>query len=67
MDLFDLISSIGSNLSLFIGISFISLAEIVELFTEIFCIIFENKKCKKSPQGSLNTDGKINKKRTISL
>jgi hypothetical protein len=35
MDLFDLISNIGSNLSLFIGISFISLAEIIELLGSI--------------------------------
>jgi len=44
MDLFDLISNIGSNLSLFIGISFISLAEIIELLLELFCIFFESKK-----------------------
>jgi hypothetical protein len=46
MDLLDLISNIGSNLSLFIGISFISFAEIVELLIEIFCIFFENKRPK---------------------
>ncbi len=46
MDILDLISSIGSNLSLFIGISFISLAEIFELFVEILLIFFESKKIK---------------------
>jgi len=49
MDLLDLISNIGSNLSLFIGISFISFAEIVELLIEIFCIFFENRTNSKQP------------------
>ena len=70
MDLLDLISNIGSNLSLFIGISFISLAEIFELFVEIICIVFQNKKQNKSSQPALNmVDFKVKKlrKRTYSL
>jgi hypothetical protein len=43
MDIIDLISNIGSNLSLFIGISFISFAEVIELLAEIFIILFEKK------------------------
>ena len=39
MDVFDLISNIGGNLGLFIGISFLSLAEFIELFIEIIYII----------------------------
>jgi hypothetical protein len=39
MDIFDLISNIGGNLGLFIGISFLSFAELIELFVEIICII----------------------------
>jgi len=44
MNVIDLISNIGSNLSLFIGISFISFAEIIEILGEILMIFFENKK-----------------------
>jgi hypothetical protein len=40
MNVFDLISNIGGNLGLFIGISFLSFAELIELFVEIICIIF---------------------------
>jgi hypothetical protein len=43
MDLFDLISNIGSNLSLFIGISFLSFAEIIEIIGEILIILFQKK------------------------
>jgi len=39
MDEFDLISNIGSNLSLFIGISFLSFAEIIEIIGEIIIIL----------------------------
>ena len=39
MDGFDLISNIGGNLGLFIGISFLSFAELIELFIEIIYII----------------------------
>ncbi len=39
MDVFDLISNIGGNLGLFIGISFLSLAEFIELLIEIIYII----------------------------
>ena len=35
----DLISNIGGNLGLFIGISFLSLAELIELFIEILIIL----------------------------
>jgi hypothetical protein len=38
MNEFDLISNIGGNLGLFIGISFLSFAELIELFVEITCI-----------------------------
>jgi hypothetical protein len=43
MDIFDLISNIGGNLGLFIGISFLSFAELIELFVEIICIILGKK------------------------
>ena len=43
MDIFDLISNIGSNLSLFIGVSFLSFAEIIEIFGEILIILLEKK------------------------
>ena len=43
MDLSDLISNIGSNLSLFIGISFLSFAEIIEILIEIIIILLEKK------------------------
>ncbi len=48
MNVLDLISNIGSNLSLFIGISFISFAEIIEILGEIIIILFEKKKKKQS-------------------
>jgi len=41
MDGYDLISNIGGNLGLFIGISFLSFAEFIELFIEIIYIITE--------------------------
>ena len=43
MDFFDLVSNIGGNLGLFIGISFLSLAEIIELFLETIYIFCEKK------------------------
>jgi hypothetical protein len=39
MNVFDLISNIGGNLGLFIGISFLSLAEFIELLIEIIYIM----------------------------
>jgi len=39
MDIFDLISNIGGNFGLFIGISFLSFAELIELFVEIIIIL----------------------------
>ncbi len=39
MTVFDLISNIGGNLGLFIGISFLSFAELIELLVEFICII----------------------------
>ena len=41
MTVFDLISNIGGNLGLFIGISFLSFAEIIELLVEIILIIYK--------------------------
>jgi hypothetical protein len=43
MNGFDLISNIGGNLGLFIGISFLSFAELIELLVEILCIILGKK------------------------
>jgi len=43
MDVFDLISNIGGNLGLFIGISFLSFAELIELLVESSCIILGKK------------------------
>ena len=39
MNKLDLISNIGGNLGLFIGVSFLSFAEIIELFIEILFIL----------------------------
>ena len=47
MNVLDLISNIGSNLSLFIGVSFISFAEIIEILGEILIILFEKNKNKR--------------------
>jgi hypothetical protein len=47
IDFFDLISNIGGNLGLFIGISFLSFAEIIELLIETFYILFEKKRFKQ--------------------
>jgi len=44
---FDLLSNIGGILGLFIGISFVTLFEIVELFIEILFIIYEQKNTNK--------------------
>jgi len=43
MNTFDLIASIGGNLGLFIGISFLSFAEIIEILGEIIIILLEKK------------------------
>jgi hypothetical protein len=43
MNVFDLISNIGGNLGLFIGISFLSFAELIELLVEIIYIILGKK------------------------
>jgi len=43
MDFFDLISNIGGNLGLFIGISFLSFAELIELAIETIHIYSEKK------------------------
>ena len=40
---FNLISNIGGTLGLFIGISFLSFIEILELIFEVFAILFSNK------------------------
>jgi hypothetical protein len=39
MSFLDLIANIGGNLGLFIGISFLSFAEFIELLIEIFIIL----------------------------
>jgi len=41
IDLFDFISNLGGNFGLFIGISFLSFAEFIELFIEIILIFFK--------------------------
>ena len=40
MKVFDLITNIGGNIGLFIGISFLSFAEFIELLVEIIYILF---------------------------
>jgi hypothetical protein len=40
-NLFDFISNLGGNFGLFIGISFLSFAEFIELFIEIILIVFK--------------------------
>jgi len=44
---FDLISNIGGILGLFIGCSFVSLFELVEIFLEVYFILFSNKNNKQ--------------------
>ena len=39
MDFVSLLASIGGNLSLFLGVSFFSLFEVIQLFMEIFYIL----------------------------
>ena len=43
---FNQISNIGGNLGLFVGISFLSFAEIIELLLETIYILFERKRLK---------------------
>jgi hypothetical protein len=47
MDFFDLISNIGGNLGLFIGVSFLSFAEIIEFIIEVVYILFERNRSKR--------------------
>jgi len=47
-DIYGLISNIGGSLSIFIGLSFVSLFEIIEIFIEFFFLFFENNKLKKT-------------------
>ena len=44
----DLISNVGGLLGLFIGISFLSFGEIIEMILEVIFILFENSKSKVS-------------------
>ncbi len=46
----DLISSIGGIFGLFIGVSFVTLFEIAELFIEFLFIFFERKNNKQLPK-----------------
>jgi len=46
MDFFDLVPNIGGNSGLFIGISFLSFAEIIELIVELLFIIMERNSVK---------------------
>ena len=43
MTFVDLISNVGGTFGLFIGISFLSFAEIIELIFQIIFILFEKK------------------------
>jgi hypothetical protein len=54
MDFFDLISNIGGNLGLFIGISFLSFAEIIEFLIEAIYIICEKRQFIKIPTNETN-------------
>ena len=46
MQIFDLINSFGSLLSLFIGFSFMSLVEIIDIFMRIFFYLLFRRKNK---------------------
>ncbi|CAF1115278.1 unnamed protein product, partial [Brachionus calyciflorus] len=46
MVIVDLISNIGGILGLFIGISILSFAELIEIFIEILFVLFESRKLK---------------------
>lgn len=41
MSLFDLVSNVGGILGLFLGLSFLSLAELIEIIVELMMILFE--------------------------
>jgi hypothetical protein len=47
MQLFDLISNIGGLLGLFLGVSFLTLAEVIEAFLAIFEILIANFRSNK--------------------
>lgn len=53
MDFIDLIANIGGNLGLFIGVSFLSFAEIIELILEIFFYYVE-KRNNSTEKNSIN-------------
>lgn len=40
MSVYDMVANIGGNLSLFIGISFVSVVEVFEFFIELLCAVF---------------------------
>ena len=47
LSVWDVISNIGGNLGLFLGMSFISLAEVIHLCVELIQIVYEFKIKKK--------------------
>jgi len=49
--LFDLISAIGGIFGMFVGLSFVSLFEIIELFIEVMLLTFKDKKHKFKHNG----------------
>jgi hypothetical protein len=53
MQLFDLISNIGGLLGLFLGVSFLTLAEVLEAFLAIFQILIANLKSKKKDDNKM--------------
>ena len=48
---FDLVSGMGGTLGLFLGLSFLSLIEIVEILLQIILILFDNKSSKSNKIG----------------
>jgi hypothetical protein len=66
MHVFDIISNIGGTLGLFVGLSFVSLFEMAEIFIETVYValgrILNKNKCKSNNQNSKMSDKKIQKK-----
>lgn len=47
MGLFDLVSAIGGVLGLFLGVSFLSFAELIEILLELMLSCYESRKSRK--------------------
>jgi hypothetical protein len=55
MQAFDLVSSVGGTLSLFVGISFLTFVELIEIIMEIIIVYMEKVKLKKLKNKKINS------------